>query len=105
MLSIIATGHMGHSATNLSNLLDLGVQGRTPRTPLTVPVHWIPPQVGWMKLNSDGVALGAPSKVAVGGVFPDYTGSVIGAYYFDVGVGTTFFAEISTMIHGIEHAY
>ena len=32
-------------------------------------------------------------------------GVVIGAYYFDIGIGTAFLAEISALIQGIEYAH
>lgn len=58
-----------------------------------------------MKLNSDGMAQGAPGRAVAGGVFRDHRRVVIGAYYFDVGVSMTFFAEISVIIQGIEYAH
>ena len=53
----------------------------------------------------DNMALGAPGRAAVGGVNRDHDGVVIGAYCFDVGIGTTFLAEISAFIQGVEFAY
>ena len=68
MISVIANGHIGHSVTNLSILRGLGVQGRSRRAPLFILVHWLPPQVGWVKLNTDGMAQGTPGRAAAGGV-------------------------------------
>lgn len=55
MVSTIATWHIGHSVTDLSNLRGTGVQHKTRWAPLTIPIHWLPPQVGgwswtWMTL-------------------------------------------------------
>ena len=58
-----------------------------------------------MKLNTYGMAKGTPSRVAAGGVFRDHMGFVIGAYCFDVEIGTAFLAEISALIQGIEYAH
>lgn len=59
----------------------------------------------WVKLNLDSMAQGTPGKAVVGDVFRDYKGSIIGVYCFDVDVGTTFFVNILTVIHGIEYAH
>lgn len=40
-----------------------------------------------------------------GGVFIDHRGVIIGAYYFNVGIGMAFLAEISAFIQGINYAY
>lgn len=45
------------------------MQGRSCRSPLTIPIHWDPPQVGWVKFNSDNMAQGAPSRAEAGGHF------------------------------------
>ena len=56
-----------------------------------------------MKLNMDGMAQGAPGRVIVG--LQRSLGVVIGAYCFDVGIGTAYLAEILALIQGIEYAY
>ena len=98
MVSVISKGHTGYSAMDLTILRGLGVPSRPRRAPLFIPVHWLPPQVGWVKLNTEGMAQGAPGRAAAGGVFRDHRGVVIGAYYFDIGICTAFLAEILTLI-------
>ena len=105
MVSVIAKGHIGYVASDFSILFGLGVQGRPHRAPLSIPVHWLPLQTSWVKLNTDGMAQGAPGKAAASGVFKYHKRVVIGVYCFDVGIGTTFFAEISALIQGIEFPY
>ena len=105
MVSVLAKGHVGHSVMDITILRGLGVQSRPRRAPLCIPVHWLPPQVGWVKLNTDGMAHGSPGRAASGGVFRNHMGVVIGAYCFDVGIGTAFLAEISALIQGIEYAH
>ena len=58
-----------------------------------------------MKLNTNGMAQGTSNRVAAGGVFRNHKGVVIGAYCFDVGMGTAFLAEISTLIQGMDYTY
>ena len=60
MVYVITKGHIGYSAMDLTILCNLGVQSKLRHVPLFIPVHWLPPQVGWMKLNTDGIAQGAP---------------------------------------------
>ena len=102
---VIAKGHIGSSAMDLTIFRGLSVQSRPRRAPLFIPVHWLPPQVGWVKLNTDGMAQGAPGRAAARGVFRDHMGVVVGTYCFDIGIGTGFLAEISALIQGIEYAY
>ena len=58
-----------------------------------------------MKLNTDGMAQGALGRVATWGAFRDHMRVVIGAYCFDIRIGTTFLAEISALIQGIKFAF
>ena len=45
MISILAKNYIGHVASDLSILRDLGVQGRPRRTLLFILVYWLPPQI------------------------------------------------------------
>lgn len=55
MVLIVNKGHIGHSTTDLSILRGLDY-GKPRHSPLFILVHWLLPQVGWVKLNSDGMA-------------------------------------------------
>ena len=94
MVYVIAKGYIGYTVLDFYILQGLCLQCRPRRAPLFIPVHWLPPQIGWVKLNTNGMAQGAPGRAAARGVFRDHKGVVIGAYCFNVGLGTTFLAEI-----------
>lgn len=59
----------------------------------------------WIKLNSDGLAKGSPGPAAIGGLFRNSNGHVIGAFYKSIGIQTAFFAELEAVISGIEFAW
>lgn len=54
-----------------------------------------------MELNSDGFAQGVLGRAAAKGIIRDHRGTFVGAYFFNVSVGTAFIAKISTVIQGI----
>lgn len=68
MVLIVNKGHIGHLTTNLSILRGLDY-GKPRRSPVFILVHWLLPQVGWVKLNSDGMAQGPPSRATTEGIF------------------------------------
>ena len=102
MISTIATGHMGHSVNHHSILEALEC-----RVNCVVPLL-LSRFIGFL-LRSNGEAefgwKGSGCRAAAGGIFRDHRGSIIRTYCFDIGVGTAFFVEISTVIHGIEYAH
>lgn len=73
MVYVIANGHIGYSVMYLIILGGFGVQSGPHRSLLFIPVHYLLPQVGWMKLNTDSMAQGASSKAVDEGVF-EFTG-------------------------------
>lgn len=84
---------------------DLKVQGILRRISLTILNHWLFPQVGWVKLNSDSMAQGVPSKTTARGVFKITRNLSLGLNYcFNIGVCMTFFAKISIVIW-VEYAH
>lgn len=66
--------------TDLTIPRSLDVQGRPRRAPLFILVHWLPPHVGWIKLNTDDMAQGALVRYDWG-VFCDHGGG--GGLSFD----------------------
>ncbi|XP_057779536.1 uncharacterized protein LOC130998119 [Salvia miltiorrhiza] len=74
------------------------------RPPTMIEVHWWPPAGHWIKVNTDGSALGAPGNIAVGGVFRDNFGWVRGCFHFKGGVGFAFEAELLAAIYAINIA-
>lgn len=79
--------------------------GRPRRSHLFIPVYWLSSQIGWVNLNTNGMAQGAPGRVTAGCVFKDHRGVVIGLYCFNVGINTTFLMKILALIQCIEYAY
>lgn len=82
----ITTGHTGHFVVDISMFRGLGVQDRSRCAPFTISINWLLHQVRWVKLNSDGIAQSALSRVVVRGVYRDHMGRHWNLL-FDVGVG------------------
>ena len=53
-------GHMSNSVADLSILARFRIAAIPHKHPVTFPVQWFPPPNGWLKINSDGAALGSP---------------------------------------------
>ena len=68
-------------------------------------VHWVPPLPGWVKVNVDGSAKGAPGGIVSAGVFRTCRGFVKGCFVADMGVGYALEAEIWAVIIAIEVAF
>ncbi|XP_057786898.1 uncharacterized protein LOC131004240 [Salvia miltiorrhiza] len=79
------------------------VGSRSAPPPRMVEVHWWPP--AWMKVNTDGSALGAPGIIAAGGVFRDHHAVVRGCYHINGGIGFSFEAELLAVITAINLAH
>ncbi|GMN58714.1 hypothetical protein TIFTF001_027822 [Ficus carica] len=56
----LENGCMKNSISDLLILHRYGIKGRVPKAPLIVEVQWIPPDLGWIKMNTDGAANGSP---------------------------------------------
>ncbi|XP_057803038.1 uncharacterized protein LOC131018330 [Salvia miltiorrhiza] len=81
----------------------LGIMQRAKPPPRMIEVHWWPPTNNWMKVNTDGSALGAPGLIATGGVF--YWAVVRGCFHIKGGVGFAFEAELLAVITAINLAH
>lgn len=51
-------------------------------------VTWIKPKPGFIKLNTDGSALGNPRIIGAGGILRDYMGKFLFAYTIPLREGT-----------------
>ena len=80
----------------------LGIQPIPRKAPTILPVFWSFPCV---KLNTDGLSKGNPGPAACGGVFRNCHGCFLGGFCQRIGHCNSFFAELSTIIIGIEFAY
>ncbi|XP_057811426.1 uncharacterized protein LOC131025643 [Salvia miltiorrhiza] len=99
---------MGTSNNSWSDYLILrsvGVASRAAPPPVMVNVHWWPPVGPWIKVNTDGSAMGAPGSIAAGGVFRDHWGWVRGCFHFKGGTGFAFEAELLAVIYAIMIAH
>ena len=75
MVLVIVKSYIGYATSDLSTLRGLiGVQGRSRRASLFIQIHWLPPHIGWVKLNTNGIAQDVLSRAAAGGVFIDHMG-------------------------------
>ncbi|XP_057791222.1 uncharacterized protein LOC131008356 [Salvia miltiorrhiza] len=77
----------------------IGVAMRAAPPPLMIEVHWWPSAGQWIKVNTDGSALGA-----AGGVFRDNWGAVRGCYHYKGGTGFAFEAELLAVMHAVRVA-
>ncbi|XP_057795996.1 uncharacterized protein LOC131012095 [Salvia miltiorrhiza] len=94
-------GHMNNSWKDYTILRSLGVATRAAPPPAFIDVHWWPPVPPWIKVNTDGSAMGAPSNIAAGGVFRDNFNWVRGCFHYKGGVGFAFEAELLAVIKAI----
>ncbi|KAL8503397.1 hypothetical protein ACS0TY_022219 [Phlomoides rotata] len=96
------TGELGYMENSVVDLVCLNsfnvpLHARPPTKVITV--RWIPPMVGWVKLNSDGSMV--DGRIAGGGVFRDSMGFVIGAFAQKWGSGLPFEAELRAAMSGL----
>ena len=69
-----------------------------------MPVSWNLPAQGWIKVNIDGSARGAPGRSGCGGVFRTSRGFVKGCFSVFLGIKYAFEAELTGKITVIEFA-
>ncbi|XP_057803993.1 uncharacterized protein LOC131019431 [Salvia miltiorrhiza] len=94
-------GHMNNSWKDYTILRSIGVATRAAPPPDFIAVHWWPPVSPWIKVNTDGSAIGAPGNIAAGGVFRDNFSWVRGCFHYKGGVGFAFEAELLAVIKAI----
>ncbi|KAF1895720.1 hypothetical protein Lal_00037836 [Lupinus albus] len=66
---------------------------------------WIAPMMGWIKINSEGTALGAPGPAEGGSIFRDFNGVFRGGFAGFFGVRDSLFAELQAAFMAIEIAH
>lgn len=69
-----------------------------------ISMFWQPPPSGWVKVNTDGSALGSPGLLSGGGVFRNCRGLVHGCFALPLGSCYAFEAEFQAAIHAVEVA-
>ncbi|XP_057784939.1 uncharacterized protein LOC131002461 [Salvia miltiorrhiza] len=98
-------GHVSSAWQDYVITRAIGVQSRIAPPPEMVNVYWWPPFGDWMKVNTDGSALGAPSLISAGGVFRDSWGQIRGCFHEKGGQGFAFEAELLAVITAISIAH
>ena len=71
------------------------------RSRVTNLVSWGRPEMGWMKLNTDGSSLGNPGSVGGGGVIRDWYGRWVVGFSRKIGVTTSLLAELWAIRDGL----
>ncbi|XP_057811785.1 uncharacterized protein LOC131026023 [Salvia miltiorrhiza] len=103
--SPLKLGYMANEWSDYLTLRSIGVASRPAPPPDYVSVHWWPPNIGWIKVNTDGSASGSPGLIAGGGVFRDHTAMVQGCFHTKGGSGFPFEAELLAAITTIAITY
>lgn len=100
----LENGCMKNSISDLVILHCCGIKGRAPKAPLIVEVQWIPPDLEWIKMNTDVAANGSPGMASCGGIFWTYRGFCKGCFKHPVGIAFAFEAELMGVMSAIEYA-
>ncbi|KAL6202102.1 hypothetical protein ACLB2K_025813 [Fragaria x ananassa] len=103
--SHLTTGHMHNSVQELRILKCFGAPCRPRATPRVVEVNWIPPSLGWVKINSDGSWKHEEGVGGYGAIFRDYKGHFLGAFASNLEIPSSISAEIMAVIKAIELAW
>ncbi|XP_057771087.1 uncharacterized protein LOC130990877 [Salvia miltiorrhiza] len=104
-LNFSKLGNTTNSWSDYLAMRSIGVATRAAPPPIMIEVHWWPPVGQWIKVNTDGSALGAPGNIAVGGVFRDKWGWVRGCFHYKGGVGFAFEAELLAVMYAVAIAH
>ena len=72
----------------------IGISSNPPAGPAITQVSWNFPPFGWIKVNIDGVARGAPGHSGCGGIFRTCRGFIKGSFTWYLGIKFAFEAEI-----------
>ncbi|WCJ36333.1 Polynucleotidyl transferase ribonuclease H-like superfamily protein [Euphorbia peplus] len=68
-------------------------------------VKWIPPDDGWIKINTDGASKGNPGLASAGGVLRGASGAWFGGFAVNLGICTAFLAELWGLFFGLKLAW
>lgn len=98
-------GSMKNSVLDLSIINKLGVKCQPNKSPKIIEVHWIPPHTQWIKVNTDGMALGTPGKAAIGAIFRNNRGFSKGCFCKFIGIQNAFVAELTAFITAVNIAW
>ncbi|KAG6658896.1 hypothetical protein CIPAW_04G193300 [Carya illinoinensis] len=66
-----------------------------------IPKWMFNPECGRLKLNVDGSSMGNPGAAGAGGVLRDSKGDLLMAFSVHLGTGSSNYAEVMSLIHGL----
>ena len=84
-----------------AEFFSIGTKCKTIRPKNIVLVSWEKPPEGWMKLNTDGSALGNPGKVGGGGLIQNHHGDWIRGYAKALDNTNSFMVELWALRDGL----
>ncbi|KAL0006019.1 hypothetical protein SO802_013580 [Lithocarpus litseifolius] len=87
-----------------AEFFSIGAKVRCNKMKKVIRVAWEKPPLGWMKLNSDGSALGNPGKAGGGGLIRDHQGNWVRGYARAHGNSNSSLAELWALCDGLEIA-
>lgn len=83
----------------LANEVERGSRNAGQR--VEILVKWTPPQVGWMKINTDGASHGNPGPATAGGVLRNVEGKWCGGFAINIGRCGAPLAELWGVYYGL----
>ncbi|KAK3221988.1 hypothetical protein Dsin_009013 [Dipteronia sinensis] len=101
----LVIGCMRNCADDLLILHRLGLSGRPGKAPIIRSVVWSPPAPRWIKVNTDGAALGSPGVGDYGGVFRTCRSFVKACFVVPLGQVFAFEAELLAASLAINYAW
>ncbi|KAK3221823.1 hypothetical protein Dsin_008848 [Dipteronia sinensis] len=101
----LGIGCMHNCVDDLLILRRFGLSGRPGKAPVIRSVVWSPPAPGWIKVNTEGAALGSPGVGGCGGVFWTCRSFVKACFAVPLGQVFAFEAELLAASLAINYAW
>ncbi|XP_012846407.1 PREDICTED: uncharacterized protein LOC105966395 [Erythranthe guttata] len=100
--SASSSGSQTSVSSHLSRLESLGLYYRV-RTPTLTPhrVVWLPPDPGWVKLNTDGARRESTQIAAIGGIIRASDAEAILAFHERISAPSSIAAELAALASGL----
>ncbi|KAK3193274.1 hypothetical protein Dsin_024584 [Dipteronia sinensis] len=101
----LGIGCMRNCVDDLLILRRFGLSGRPGKAPVIMSVGWSPSAPRWIKVNTDGSALGSPGVGGCGGIFRTCRSFVRACFAVPLGQVFAFEAELLTASLAINYAW